>query len=119
MHYISSQQSKSNILKERKKIKRKRVRETKEVREYGYSIIEKKRKINLMRNTYIKKGEWNTKEGKKKKEATDKRGMEVEMVIEKQRDVERVKLRKKFRNKKTEIDMEKDRDRQTDRQTDR
>ena len=38
--------------------------------------------------------------------------MEVEMVMEKQRDVERVKLRKKFRekfrNKKTEIDMEKD-----------
>ena len=34
------------------------------------------------------------------------------MVMEKQRDVERVKLRKKFRekfrNKKTEIDMEKD-----------
>ena len=60
------QQSKSNILKERKKIKRKRVRETKEVREYGHSITEKKRKINLMRNTYIKKGEWNTKERRKK-----------------------------------------------------
>ena len=42
------QQSKSDILRERKKIKRKRVRETKEVREYGYSIIEKKKK-NLMK----------------------------------------------------------------------
>ena len=48
------QQSKSNILKERKKIKIKRVRETKE------------RKINLMRNTCIKKGEWNTKERRNK-----------------------------------------------------
>ena len=36
--------SKSNILNERKKIKRKRVRESKEVREYGHSIIEKKKK---------------------------------------------------------------------------
>ena len=60
------QQSKSNILKDKKKIKRKRVRETKEVREYGHSIIEKKRKNNLMRNTYIKKGEWNTKERRNK-----------------------------------------------------
>ena len=41
-----------------------------------------------MRNTYIRKGEWNTKK--------------------------EVKLRKKFRNKKTGIDMEKDRDRQLD-----
>ena len=39
----------------------------------------------------------------------------------KQRDGERVKLRKKIRTKKTEIDMVKDRDRQTDtdRRTDR
>ena len=57
---------KSNILKERKKIKRKRVRETKEIRENGHSIIEKKRKINLMRNTYMKKVEWNTKERRNK-----------------------------------------------------
>ena len=38
----------------------------KELREYGHSIIEKKRKNNLMRNTYIKKGEWNTKERRDK-----------------------------------------------------
>ena len=41
------QQSKSKILKERKKIKRKRVRETKEVREYGHSIREKRENITL------------------------------------------------------------------------
>ena len=39
------QQSKSNILKERKKIKIKRVRETKEVGEYGDSIREKREQI--------------------------------------------------------------------------
>ena len=49
------QQSKSNILRERKKIKRKRVRETKEVRENEDSVREKKRKNNLMRNTDMKK----------------------------------------------------------------
>ena len=54
------------MLKERKKIKRKRVRKTKEIRENGHSIIEKKRKINLMRNTYMKKVEWNTKERRNK-----------------------------------------------------
>ena len=37
----------------------------------------------------------------------------------KQRDVERVKLRKKFRKNKTEIYMEKDRQTQTDRRTDK
>ena len=36
-------------------MKRKRVKETKEVGEYGHSIREKKRKNNLMRNTYMKK----------------------------------------------------------------
>ena len=39
------QQSKSNILKDKKKMKRKRVKETKEVREYGHSIREKREKI--------------------------------------------------------------------------
>ena len=43
---ISSYHQESNhrILKVRKKTKRKRVRETKEVGEYGHSIIEKKKK---------------------------------------------------------------------------
>ena len=38
-----------------------------------------------MRNTYMKKGEWNTKERRnKKQEATEKREKKVEMVMEKE-----------------------------------
>ena len=62
-------------------IKRKRVRETKEVREYGHSIIEKKKKKLNEKYLYTERRMEYRRKKKQKQEATEKREKEVEMVI--------------------------------------
>ena len=66
MHYISSTTKQEQHTEREKEDKKKESQRNKKVRENGHSIREKKRKNNLMRNTYIKKGEWNTKERRNK-----------------------------------------------------